>query len=72
VAEIVSELLGHRVRYLHLPARLFELLLRAGVPAWTARGLRHQFVDVVRRGHDNGRRPPTRLRHSRSPTGQLD
>ncbi|WP_369068651.1 NAD(P)H-binding protein [Kineococcus terrestris] len=57
VAEVLTQVLGHRVRYLHVPAPLFHGVLRAsGVPAWQARGLVHQFVDVVRRGHDGGRR----------------
>lgn len=56
VAEILTEVLGHRVRYLHLPAPVFYAGLRlAGTPRWMARGLIHQFVDVVRRGHDTGR-----------------
>lgn len=45
----------HRVRYLHLPGALFYTLLRVtGSDAWTARGLRHPFVDVVRHGQDDG------------------
>ncbi|NAZ84687.1 Rossmann-fold NAD(P)-binding domain-containing protein [Kineococcus indalonis] len=49
-------MLGHRVRYVHVPAPAFYGALRAtGVPAWQARGLVHQFVDVVRRGQDDGR-----------------
>nr|WP_269328234.1 NAD(P)H-binding protein [Kineosporia mesophila] len=56
VAEILSTALGHRVRYVHLPAPAFYGALRAsGLPAWQARGLVHQFVDVVRRGQDGGR-----------------
>ncbi|NAZ85253.1 NAD(P)H-binding protein [Kineococcus indalonis] len=56
VAGILSTTLGHRVRYVHVPAPVFYGALRAtGVPAWRARGLVHQFVDVVRRGQDDGR-----------------
>lgn len=60
VAAGLSAALGHRVRYLHVPAPAFHAVLRAtGVPAWQARGLVHQFVDVVRRGADDGRRCTT-------------
>lgn len=56
VAAILTSELGHRVRYLHVPAPLMLVGLRAGgVPSWQARGLVHQFVDVVRRGADCGR-----------------
>lgn len=62
IAETLTEVLGRRVRYLHMPSRLFELVLRAaGTSAWQARGLRHQFVDVVRKGHDNGRLTSTHV-----------
>ncbi|MEW1956306.1 NAD(P)H-binding protein [Kineococcus sp. NPDC059986] len=60
VADGLSSALGHRVRYVHVPAPVFHAVLRAsGVPAWQARGLVHQFVDVVRRGADDGRRCTT-------------
>ena len=56
VADIMTEELGRRVRYLHLPGPLMYAGVRAsGVPHWEARGLVHQFVDVVRRGADHGR-----------------
>lgn len=56
IAEMMTDLLGRRVRYLHAPAPLMYLILRlSGTPNWEARGLIRQFVDVVRRGHDNGR-----------------
>ncbi|PRY10844.1 SDR family oxidoreductase [Kineococcus rhizosphaerae] len=56
IAGILTETLGHRVRYVHVPGPAFYLALRAGgVPGWQARGLVHQFVDVVRRGQDDGR-----------------
>ena len=56
IAGILKKTLGHRVRYVHLTAPVFYAGLRAsGVPHWKARGLVHQFVDVVRRGQDGGR-----------------
>ncbi|WP_380159767.1 NAD(P)H-binding protein [Kineococcus sp. R86509] len=56
VAGVLTAALGHRVRYVQVPAPLFYGVLRAtGAPAWQARGLVHQFVDVVRRGADDGR-----------------
>lgn len=56
IAGILSSTLGRRVRYVHVPAPLFYAVLRrSGLPVWQARGLIHQFVDVVRRGQDNGR-----------------
>ncbi len=56
IAKILTTTLGHRVRYVHLPAPVFYAGLRlAGEPRWKARGLVRQFVDVVRRGHDDGR-----------------
>lgn len=55
IATQLTAVTGRRVRYLHLPSGLFYGLLRAtGNDAWTARGLVHQFVDVLRKGHDNG------------------
>ncbi|PPH06640.1 NAD(P)H-binding protein [Rathayibacter sp. AY1H3] len=45
--------LGRRVRYLHLPSRVFAGVLRlAGMSAWQAEGLRRQFGVVARRGLD--------------------
>ncbi|WP_432497740.1 SDR family oxidoreductase [Kineococcus gypseus] len=56
VAGILTATLGHRVRYAHVPAPVFYGVLRAsGLPAWQAQGLVRQFVDVVRRGADDGR-----------------
>lgn len=56
IAAILSEELGRTVRYLHLPAPVMYTVLRlSGVSGWEARGLVHQFVDVVRRGADQGR-----------------
>lgn len=40
---------------------MFLLLRLSGSPTWEARGLIHQFVDVVRRGHDNARLTSTDL-----------
>ena len=55
ITTLLSAVVGHPVRYAHLPGPLFFLALRAaGLDSWTARGLVHQFVDVVRRGHDFG------------------
>jgi uncharacterized protein YbjT (DUF2867 family) len=75
IATILSTELGHRVRYLHLPGPLMLAGLRAsGVPGWQARGLVHQFVDVVRRGADHGRVHTTDLEHllDRTPRGFAD
>lgn len=75
VAAILSAELGHRVRYLHLPGPLMLAGLRAsGMPSWQARGLVHQFVDVVRRGADHGRVHTTDLEQllGRAPRGLAD
>lgn len=72
IAELITQLLSHRVRYLQVPAPLMFLVLRlSGTPTWQARGLIHQFVDVVRRGHDNGRLTSNDLADliGRAPTG---
>nr|WP_246315788.1 NAD(P)H-binding protein [Kineococcus aurantiacus] len=56
VAGVLTTVLGRRVRYVHVPAPAFYGVLRlSGTPAWQAKGLVHQFVDVVRRGQDDGR-----------------
>lgn len=56
VAAIITDELGHRVRYVHLPAPMMYLGVRAGgSPRWMARGLVHQFADVVRHGLDGVR-----------------
>lgn len=56
IASILSEELGRTVRYLHLPwPAMYGVLRLSGLPHWYARGLVHQFVDVVRRGADCGR-----------------
>lgn len=53
VADVMTEELGHRVRYLHLPGPLMYLALRAGGQSdWMSRGLVSQFADVVR--HERG------------------
>lgn len=49
----LSRALGHKVRYLDLPAPLFRILLRlTGNSRWTAKGLVVQFADVVAGHHD--------------------
>lgn len=51
LAAILSDVLGHRVRYLHLPSPLFKQLVKlGGVDEWMANGLVAQFKDIVR--HD--------------------
>lgn len=53
VARALSTGLDRRVRYVHLPSRLFAGVLRlSGVDAWQAEGLRQQFGRVARRGLD--------------------
>ncbi|GAA4265311.1 NmrA family NAD(P)-binding protein [Frondihabitans peucedani] len=53
VARGLAEGLGRGVRYVHVPSRVFAVILRAnGVPAWQAEGLRQQFGVVARRGLD--------------------
>jgi uncharacterized protein YbjT (DUF2867 family) len=53
VARALSDGLGRRVRYLHLPSRAFSALLRrTGAPSWQAEGLRQQFGRVARHGLD--------------------
>ena len=54
VAEIFSQVLGRRIRYVHLPSRVFAGIIRlGGADAWTAEGLRQQFARVVRHGLDH-------------------
>lgn len=56
IADLMSQELGRKIRYLHLPSPLMYAGLRAaGIPHWQAQGLVRQFVDVVRRGADLGR-----------------
>lgn len=53
LARALSIGVGRRVRYLHLPSRLFSGVLRlTGMPAWQAEGLRQQFGRVARRELD--------------------
>jgi uncharacterized protein YbjT (DUF2867 family) len=53
VAQAMSTGLGRRIRYLHLPSRVYAGVLRLnGVPAWQAEGLRQQFGRVARLGLD--------------------
>lgn len=54
LAAQLTTVLGRRVRYVHLPSRLFHVLLRlTGSDPFTAEGLRHQFADVLRHGRDD-------------------
>ena len=54
VAGTFSKVLGRRVRYVHLPSRVFAGVIRlGGADAWTAEGLRLQFARVVRHGLDH-------------------
>lgn len=53
VARALSAGLDRRVRYVHLPSRVFEVVLRlSGLPAWKAEGLRQQFGRIARHGLD--------------------
>ncbi|WP_200940935.1 SDR family oxidoreductase [Devosia sp. Leaf420] len=53
IAGRLSELVGHKVRYLNLPTPAFKAILRlAGNSNWMARGLVVQFADVVAGHHD--------------------
>ena len=55
MAAQLTAVLGRRVRYVHLPSRVFYAVLRlSGRDAFTAEGLRHQFLDVLRHGQDDG------------------
>lgn len=50
----LSDVLGHKVRYMHLPSRRFAGLLRlTGTDAFTTEGLRRQFAEVLRHGEDD-------------------
>ena len=54
LAAQLSDVLGRKVRYVHLPSRLFAGLLRlTGTDAFTAEGLRRQFGGVLRHGEDD-------------------
>ena len=56
IADLMSQELGRKIRYVQLPGPLMYAGLRAaGIAHWEARGLVHQFVDVVRHGADLGR-----------------
>ena len=55
LAAQLTMVLGRRVRYVHLPSRVFYVLLRlTGSDPFTAGGLRHQFLDGLRHGQDHG------------------
>ncbi len=75
IAELMTEVLGRRVRYVHVPAPAMFLGLKlSGMDTWQARGLIHQFVDVVRHGHDHGRLSTPELAQllGRTPTSLTD
>lgn len=49
LGSILSRVLDHRVRYLHLPSPIFKrLVMLGGVDEWMADGLVAQFKEVVR------------------------
>lgn len=53
VAAAMSRHVGHRVRFVHLPGWAYMMLIRCGGQDWwKADGVRRQFADVVRHGHD--------------------
>lgn len=75
IASTIGEELGGTVRYLHLPwPAMYAVLRLSGLPHWQAKGLVHQFVDVVRRGADCGRVHTFDLREllGREPRGIAD
>ncbi|GGE46979.1 uncharacterized protein YbjT (DUF2867 family) [Pedobacter psychrotolerans] len=50
----LSEVLGKKVRYIHLPSFAFRILLRAtGASKWLANGLIEQYGEVVAKNHDH-------------------
>lgn len=56
VASVLSDRVGHRVRYLHLPGPVLGLGLRlVGTSRWAADGLVHQFGEVMRHELDGVR-----------------
>lgn len=51
LAEILSQGIGHHVRYLHLPSPIFKLLIKfSGADDFTAGGTVAQFVEIIRPG----------------------
>lgn len=51
IATIMTNTLGRRVRYIHLPGRVFQAAMRmSGASAWQAHGMREQFAVALRRG----------------------
>ncbi|KAJ4387267.1 hypothetical protein N0V93_007856 [Gnomoniopsis smithogilvyi] len=51
LATILSQGIGHRVRYLHLPSPIFKQLLKlGGADEFMANGLVAQFVEIIRPG----------------------
>ncbi len=54
VASQISDAIGKKVRYVHLPAFAFRVLLRAtGASRWLANGLIEQYAEVVAKNHDH-------------------
>lgn len=53
LASIFSRTIGHRVRYLHLPAPVFKrMVMLGGANDFMANGLVAQFVEIVRENDD--------------------
>ncbi|KAJ4405300.1 hypothetical protein N0V82_010334 [Gnomoniopsis sp. IMI 355080] len=51
LATILSQQIGHRVRYLHLPGSIFKQLVKlGGADEFMANGLVAQFVEIIRPG----------------------
>lgn len=51
IASILSQAIGHRVRYLHLPGWMFRRLVKmGGADEFMADGLVAQFVEIIRPG----------------------
>lgn len=51
LATILSEEVGHNVRYLHLPSPIFKRLLKlGGMDDFMANGLVAQYVEIIRPG----------------------
>lgn len=52
-AAILSQTIGHHVRYLHLPAPVFKRMVKlGGADEFMANGLVAQFVEIVRAEED--------------------
>lgn len=51
MAAVLTQSIGHRVRYLHLPGWLFKrLVMLGGADEFMADGLVAQFVEIIRPG----------------------